>query len=84
MIETVRWLGRFHAATEELLSKGAIPFLKIYDVAYYREWAKRTVNSLPPAPQLSMAGPSLPKWGRTRGGAVAAAHQHHSRRLLLL
>ena len=44
MIETVRWLGRFHAATEELLSKGAIPFLKIYDVAYYREWAKRTLE----------------------------------------
>ncbi len=44
MIETVRWLGRFHAATEELLSKGAIPFLKIYDVDYYREWANRTLE----------------------------------------
>jgi aminoglycoside phosphotransferase (APT) family kinase protein len=44
MIETVRWLGRFHAATEALLSQGAIPFLKIYDAAYYREWAKRTVE----------------------------------------
>lgn len=44
MNEAVRWLGRFHAATEELLSKGAIPFLKIYDAAYYREWAIRTVE----------------------------------------
>jgi hypothetical protein len=44
MIETVRWLARFHAATEELLSKGTIPFLKIHDVAYYRAWAKRTLE----------------------------------------
>jgi hypothetical protein len=44
MIETVRWLGRFHATTEELLSNGAIPFLKIYDVEYYREWVNRTLE----------------------------------------
>ncbi len=42
MIEASRWLGRFHSATEELISEGAIPFLKIFDTAYYREWAKRT------------------------------------------
>ena len=44
MIETARWLARFHAATEELLSKGAIPFLRIHDVAYYRAWAERILE----------------------------------------
>jgi aminoglycoside phosphotransferase (APT) family kinase protein len=44
MIESVRWLARFHADTEELFSKETVPFLKYYDVDYYREWTNRTLE----------------------------------------
>ncbi len=42
--EAARWLGRFHAATAAGNAFRPPGFLKVYDAAYYRGWARRTVE----------------------------------------
>jgi hypothetical protein len=42
MYAAARWLGEFHQANESRLSIAALPFLHIYDAAYYLGWAART------------------------------------------
>lgn len=44
MIETTRWLARFHNAAEELIKNEKIPFLKIYDKCFYQAWADRILK----------------------------------------
>ena len=36
------WIGRFHAAAEELLSSAPESFLNTYDAEYYLGWVRRT------------------------------------------
>lgn len=45
MIETARWLARFHAETEQLLSTRDMAFLRVYDTAYYHAYAERVLQS---------------------------------------
>jgi len=42
MMQTARWLGRFHAEHEPRVQSRSLAFLKRYDAAYYRGWAQRT------------------------------------------
>lgn len=39
-----RWVGRFHAANEALLSSAPIAYVKPYDAEYYVGWARRTLT----------------------------------------
>ena len=42
MMETARWLARFHAHHARRVREPSVSFLKRYDAAYYRGWAQRT------------------------------------------
>jgi hypothetical protein len=42
MVETARWLAQFHARHERRVDEPSLAFLKRYDAAYYRGWARRT------------------------------------------
>jgi len=44
LVLLARWLGRFHAAHEAGVAKGAYPFLKRYDARYLRGWVRRTAK----------------------------------------
>lgn len=44
MVEAARWVGRFHAAHERCVDDRSLAFLKRYDDAYYRGWARRTLE----------------------------------------
>jgi len=44
MIQSARWIGRFHAAHERSVDDRSLAFLKRYDDAYYRGWARRTLE----------------------------------------
>jgi hypothetical protein len=48
-----RWIGRFHAVNEARLDDPALSFLKRYDTAYYRGWARRTTEFAPQLPWLA-------------------------------
>jgi hypothetical protein len=37
-----RWLGLFHASQEARLARDPLPFLRVYDAAFYAGWARRT------------------------------------------
>src|SRR5947209_7662612 len=43
MIRAAHWVGHFHAAHERLVDDRSLAFLKRYDDAYYRGWARRTL-----------------------------------------
>ena len=49
MPQAAAWLGRFHAAAEAQLCGSALPFLRRYDMEYYREWARRAAEFAAPA-----------------------------------
>jgi hypothetical protein len=38
-----RWVGRFHALNAAHIARAPVSFLKVYDAAYYRQWAQRTL-----------------------------------------
>ncbi len=40
--QAARWLGLFHAGQEEQLTNSIVPFLRVYDAAFYSGWARRT------------------------------------------
>src|SRR5437867_5549137 len=42
MLQTARWLAQFHARHERREDEPSLAFLKRYDAAYYRGWARRT------------------------------------------
>src|SRR5213593_3055278 len=42
MAQTARWLARFHAHHQPRVGEPSLSFLKRYDAAYYRGWARRT------------------------------------------
>ena len=42
MLQTARWLAKFHAQQQTRVDAPALEFLKRYDAAYYRGWALRT------------------------------------------
>jgi hypothetical protein len=42
MAQTSRWLARFHAHHQRRVREPSLAFLKRYDAAYYRGWARRT------------------------------------------
>jgi hypothetical protein len=42
MVQTARWLARFHAHHEPRAAEPSLSFLRGYDAAYYRGWAQRT------------------------------------------
>ncbi|PYQ79678.1 MAG: hypothetical protein DMG01_08185 [Acidobacteria bacterium] len=44
MIQAARWVGRFHAGHEKRVDDLSLAFLKRYDDAYYRGWARRTLE----------------------------------------
>jgi hypothetical protein len=44
MLQTTRWLAQFHAQQERRVADPALAFLKRYDAAYYRGWARRTLE----------------------------------------
>src|SRR5207237_3651461 len=44
MIRAAHWVGHFHAAHERLVDDRSLAFLKRYDDAYYRGWARRTLE----------------------------------------
>jgi hypothetical protein len=49
MALAARWLGRFHAATEALAADAALPFLKRYGAAHYRERARQALRHAGPS-----------------------------------
>jgi hypothetical protein len=53
MVETARWLARFHAHHERRVHEPSLSFLKRYERAYYRGWAQRT---------FEFARPLLPRF----------------------
>ena len=42
VIHAARWIGRFHASSENQLSRRRLSFLRRYDEPYYVGWARRT------------------------------------------
>lgn len=42
MVLAARWIGRFHNATEERLSRASMRFLTRYNTEYYLEWTRCT------------------------------------------
>ena len=42
LVESARWIARFHAAHEARVHDPEFAFLKRYDAEYYRGWARRT------------------------------------------
>lgn len=42
MLESARWIGKFHTLNEVRLSREPIPVLKRYNHEYYVSWARRT------------------------------------------
>jgi len=42
MLQTAGWLAQFHARHERRVDEPSLAFLKRYDAAYYRGWARRT------------------------------------------
>jgi hypothetical protein len=42
LVDSARWIGRFHAALEARVAEPSLSFLKRYDAQYYRGWAQRT------------------------------------------
>ena len=44
MVISSRWLGKFHDQHQTRISDPSLKFLKRYDAAYFRGWAKRTVT----------------------------------------
>src|ERR1051325_4830660 len=46
LVNSARWIGRFHAAHEARTAEPALHFLKRYDAQYYRGWAPRTFEFL--------------------------------------
>jgi len=45
MADTAEWIGRFHALSERRLDTPEYAFLRRYDAAYYRGWARRVLRS---------------------------------------
>lgn len=45
MADTAEWIGRFHALSECRLHTPEYAFLRRYDAAYYRGWARRVLRS---------------------------------------
>jgi len=63
MLQTARWLAQFHARHERREDEPTLAFLKRYDAAYYRGWARRTFefarplqSRFPWLPQLAACG----------------------------
>jgi aminoglycoside phosphotransferase (APT) family kinase protein len=48
LVETARWLGRFHAGHQNRVGEAGLGFLKRYDPEYYRGWARRTFDFAAP------------------------------------
>ncbi len=44
MLKASQWLGAFHAINETRLTTAQIPFLSVYDEAYYRGWPYRVLQ----------------------------------------
>ena len=52
MLESARWIGRFHQAQATLAANGACSFLKKYNAEYYRGWSRRTARLTRPLHEL--------------------------------
>ena len=48
MAQAAAWLGQFHAAAEARLKARPLSFLRVYDLDYYRQWARRAAQSAAP------------------------------------
>jgi aminoglycoside phosphotransferase (APT) family kinase protein len=48
MATAAQWLGEFHLGQENRVFEPALSFLKRYDAAYYRGWARRTYDFAEP------------------------------------
>ena len=42
IFKAATWLGKFHAAQEQILASQAPPGVRVYDAEFYRGWARRT------------------------------------------
>jgi len=58
MVQSARWIARFHAAQEAFAADRASSFLKQYDEKYYRGWSRRTARLTRP---LHKVHPWLPE-----------------------
>jgi thiamine kinase-like enzyme len=61
MLQSVRWIARFHAAHEAFALNGVPSFLKRYDEKYYRGWSRRTAKLTRSLQQLHPWLPELCK-----------------------
>ena len=44
IVQAAHNIGRFHAASQTILSGTPLPLLKLYDAEYYRGWSRRTLE----------------------------------------
>ncbi len=58
MLQSARWIARFHSGHESFAANHPPSFLKRYDASYYRGWARRTSKLTRP---LHSAYPWLPE-----------------------